>query len=86
MTGIRAFEYLDGIMRTFTEQFLSRVEAFLAASGLKPSELGRQSVGDPTFVVNLRRGRSPTLATADKVLAFIARLEADDEERKSRKK
>jgi hypothetical protein len=73
-------------MRTLSEQFLSRVEAFLAASGFKPSELGRQCVGDPTFVVNLRRGRSPTLATADKVLAFIARLEADEAERRIRKK
>ncbi len=65
-------------MRTISEQFLSRVEAFLRASGLKPSEFGRQSVGDPNLVLNLRRGRSPTLATADKVLAFIERLEAED--------
>ena len=65
-------------MRTISEQFLDRVEAFLTASGLKPSEFGRQSVGDPSFVVNLRRGRSPTLATADKVVAFIGRWEADE--------
>lgn len=64
-------------MRTIREQFLARVEAFLAASGIKPSELGRQSIGDPTFVVSLRRGRSPRLATADKVLAFIEQLEAE---------
>ena len=64
------------IMRTITEQFLDRVEAFLKASRLKPSEFGRQSVGDPSFVVNLRRGRSPTLATADRVIGFIARFEA----------
>lgn len=64
-------------MGTFREQFLSRVEAFLDASGFKPSEFGRQSVGDPNFVVNLRRGRSPTLATADRVLAFIDGLEAE---------
>ena len=65
-------------MRTISEQFLDRVEAFLGASGLKPSEFGRQSVGDPSFVVNLRRGRSPTLATADKVIRFISRWEADE--------
>lgn len=73
------------IMRTLSEQFLARVEAFLKASGVKPSELGRQSVGDPTFVVNLRRGRSPTLATADRVLAFIARLETEAEARARRR-
>jgi len=64
-------------MRTISEQFLSRVEDFLASSGLKPSEFGRQAVGDPSLIVNLRRGRSPTLATADRILSFIERVEAE---------
>jgi hypothetical protein len=57
------------------EQFLIRVETFLATSNVKISEFGRQSVGDPGFVSHLRRGRTPTLATADKVLAYIEKLE-----------
>ncbi len=61
---------------------MARIEAFLAASKFKASELGRQSVGDPNFVGTLRRGRSPTLATADKVLAFIERLETEEAARK----
>jgi hypothetical protein len=74
-------------MRTIREQFLARVEAFLAVSGIKPSEFGRQSLGDPTFVVSLRRGRSPSLATADKVLAYIDKLEAEAANpRKNRRK
>lgn len=68
-------------MRTISEQFLARVEEFLKATGVKPSEFGRQSVGDPSFVVNLRRGRSPTLATVDKVLAFIGQLEGEGDNR-----
>jgi|688.fasta_scaffold2084048_2 hypothetical protein len=64
-------------MRTLSEQFISRVEGFLRASQLKTSEFGRQSVGDPNFIVHLRRGRSPTLGTADRVLAYIDKLEAD---------
>ena len=64
-------------MGTLSEQFLIRVETFLAASNLKVSEFGRQSVGDPSFVSHLRRGRTPTLATADKVLAYIQELEAE---------
>ena len=62
--------------RTISEQFLARVEAFLAETGTKPSEFGRDAVGDGAFVLNLRRGRSPTLVTADRVLAYIAELEA----------
>ena len=63
--------------RTISEHFLARVEAFLAATGTKPSEFGRASVGDGSFVLNLRRGRSPTLGTADKVLAYIEKLEIE---------
>lgn len=63
-------------MQTYTEQFLAEVEAFLRRSGCKPAELGRQAVGDPAFVLNLRRGRSPKLATADRVLAYIRAEEA----------
>ena len=59
------------IMRTLTEHFHSTVEEFLDRTGFKPTEFGRQSVGDPSLVLNLRRGRSPTLATADRILAFI---------------
>jgi len=62
-------------MVTMSRHFRERVEAFLEASGFKPTEFGRQAVGDPSFVLNLRRGRSPTLATADKVLTFITEIE-----------
>jgi len=68
--------FIPPMARTFSEHFTARVEAFLKASGFKPTEFGRQAVGDAAFILNLRRGRSPTLATADKVLAFIEELEA----------
>lgn len=71
-------------MRTISEQFLARVEGFLDATGFKPSEFGRQAVGDPNFVLNLRRGRSPKLATADRVLAFIEGIEAESAKRHRR--
>jgi hypothetical protein len=61
------------------------VEAFIQASGIKRSELGRQAVGDPSFVLNLRRGRCPTLATADKVEAYILRCEAEDAAKNKRR-
>jgi predicted transcriptional regulator len=58
-------------MKSLTEQFLDAIEGYLARTGTKPSEFGRQAIGDPSLVLSLRRGRSPTLATADKILAFI---------------
>lgn len=72
-------------MQTMSDQFRKQVETFLEASGFKPTEFGRQAVGDPSFVLNLRRGRSPTLATADKVLAFISASEAVSKRRPDRK-
>ena len=70
-------------MRTFSEQFVAQVESFLKASRMKATDFGRESVGDPSFITHLRRGRSPSLATADKVLSFIARLEKDTADRQS---
>lgn len=58
--------------RTFSKRFVAQVEDFLKRTGIKPSEFGQQAVGDRAFITNLRRGRSPTLATVDKVLAFMS--------------
>jgi 2,4-dienoyl-CoA reductase-like NADH-dependent reductase (Old Yellow Enzyme family) len=63
-------------MRTFSEQFLAEIEAFLTASRMRATDFGREAVGDPSFVTRLRQGRSPSLATADKVRACMRRLEA----------
>lgn len=68
-------------MRTFREQFVERVEAFLARSGMRPTDFGRESLGDPSFITHLRRGRSPSLDTADRVNAFIERLESEQAKR-----
>jgi hypothetical protein len=64
-----------------SSQFREQVEAFIEAHGFKPTEFGRQAVGDPSFVLSLRRGRSPTLATADKVLSFMTDFEANGRKR-----
>ena len=58
-------------METLTKQFESRVAGFLERTGLKPSMFGLRATGDPNLMRQLRRGRSPTLATADRVLAFM---------------
>ncbi len=54
---------------------MSRVDAFLERTGVVPSTFGRQAVGDPNLVRELRHGRSPTLATADHCLAFMEGFE-----------
>ena len=73
-------------MRTYTEHFSEKVEACLKASRMKATDFGREAVGDPSFITHLRRGRSPSLATADKVVTFITRLEEDNANRLSSRK
>ena len=53
-------------------RFRSEVDAFLAVTRTKPHLFGEQAMGDPTFVLRLERGRSVTLATVDRVRAFMA--------------
>ena len=54
---------------------LDRIDHYLRASKTSPSRLGRDAVGDPNFVMNLRDGRQPRQATLDRVIAFIERAE-----------
>ena len=64
-------------MATLEEQFNTRVDAFLGRTGLSPTTLGMQALGDPNLLRQIERGRSPSLRTADRILAFIAAYELD---------
>jgi hypothetical protein len=43
------------------------IEAFLREHALPASNLGRAAVGDPRFVFDLRRGRTPRPGTEQRV-------------------
>lgn len=47
------------------------IEAYLRRHDMSPAGFGQRSLGDPCFVADLARGRSPSLRTADKVLVFM---------------
>ena len=64
-------------MATLAEQFNTRLNAFLEETGMSPTTLGMRAVGDPNLLRQIGRGRSPSLRTADRVLAFMAAYEAD---------
>ena len=53
------------------EAFRAEVEGFLARAKMKPTRFGMEAVRDPNFVRDLRKGRAPSMATADRVLSFI---------------
>jgi sulfate adenylyltransferase subunit 2 len=63
-------------MDTVAQSFLSEIEAFLESAGLEPTALGKQALGDPNFVFDLRKGRSPSTRTIEKVRGWIAQQQA----------
>ena len=58
-------------MESLTKQFEKRMVAFLRRTQLTPSEFGERAIGDRKFCGDVRRGRSPTLTTVDRILAFM---------------
>jgi sulfate adenylyltransferase subunit 2 len=58
-------------MDTIASAFLTEIEGFLTKSALDPSSLGKQALGDPSFVSDLRKGRSPSTRTIEKIRAWI---------------
>lgn len=50
---------------------LREVEKFLRQSDVAPTRFGREAVGDPRFVFDLRNGRDPRPTTVARVLAYL---------------
>jgi hypothetical protein len=54
---------------------LDRIDRYLRKTQSTPSRLGRDALGDPNFVMNLRDGRRPRQSTLERVIDFIEREE-----------
>lgn len=50
---------------------LYRIERYLRASRMPPTSFGREAVGDPRFVFDLRLGREPRVSTCARVDAWL---------------
>ena len=59
-------------METLEEYFSTRVSTFLDRTGVSRTRFGRMALGDPNLMRQIDGGRSLTLRTADRVLAFIS--------------
>jgi hypothetical protein len=54
---------------------LREVEKFLRQNEMAPTRFGREAVGDPRFVFDLRNGRDPRPRTVERVLAYLEALQ-----------
>ena len=64
-------------MERLEQQFIARVSAFLGRTGLSPTTFGMKALGDPNLMRQIDRSRSPSLRTADRVLAFISEYDGE---------
>jgi sulfate adenylyltransferase subunit 2 len=58
-------------MSQTTEKFIKEIKIFLSETGMDPTALGKQALGDPNFVFDLDKGRAPSSRTMDKVRDFM---------------
>ena len=58
-------------MGTKIVHLLHDVEKFLKVSNTPATRFGREAMGDPRFVFDLRNGREPGVRTVKRVRAFL---------------
>lgn len=56
---------------------LQRIEQHLRTRRVPPARFGRDALGDPCFVFDLRDGREPRPRTVTRVHAYLDRVEAE---------
>ena len=54
---------------------LRRIELHLRRSGTAPTRFGRDAMGDPRFVFDLRRGREPRPRVTARIGAYLDEAE-----------
>ena len=60
------------------EELLAEIEAFLARTGMGPTQFGKLIDNNTNVVKRLRAGKSITTDTADKIRDFIRNYESSD--------
>lgn len=55
-----------------TSDMVAAIERFLERhQDMAPTRFGREATGEPQLLESLRRGRSPSLDTANRIVAFM---------------
>jgi len=57
--------------KDYPVHLLRDVEKFLRQNDTPPTRFGREAVGDPRFVFDLRNGRDPRPRTIERVRAYL---------------
>lgn len=57
---------------------LQRIERHLRARRMSPTRFGREAVGDPNLIAQLKDGRELRAATAQRIIAYLIDNESED--------
>ena len=75
------FFYWSGETAVNSAEFLTTVESFLTSRRMYATKFGSECMNDGSFVFDLREGRSVTLKTQERVLAFIIHYKSAGEDK-----
>lgn len=56
---------------------LLRIERYLRSTRTAPTRFGRDALGDPCLVFDLREGREPRGRTVDRISAYLDSVEQE---------
>lgn len=56
--------------------FLDAIENHLRTTGTTATAFGKEAMGDPNFVFDLRGGRVPNIDVVERVMAFMDKAKA----------
>lgn len=57
---------------------LDKIERHLVENRISATRFGRRAVGDPRFVLDLRKGRRPRRRTLERLSAYLGQFETGD--------
>ena len=73
---MRNISYTVAMLMT-DDALLEQIDAFLSATGMKPTRFGMEALGEGGLVKSLREGRSPSLKNAKRIVEFMATYRPD---------
>lgn len=79
ISRLTKYELADYRPRMELDPLLDEIEAFLRESEVTPTAFGRDAMGDPRFVFDLRAGRELRRATAQQARLQISRYRTTGE-------
>lgn len=60
-----------------TDHLLHQIDTFLKRSGMSPTEMGKAIANDSALIFDIRNGRSPSLRTVERIMAYIETHQRD---------